>query len=141
LENWRTKAIECFPELKEKIDRNQTGPLGLWDDLFLALVNAYEQQPVNEELIARIYDYAGWCLGQPQTGEVQTDPSNAVAVGLIENLPLNKVVLEDLYRWVSVETFRGCESLFRYHLGDEEYRSFSVQFLEKKKNFSGPSRF
>ena len=62
---------------------------------------------------------------------------NAVAVGLIENLPLDKRVSEDLFRWLSVETFEGCEKLFRYHLSDEEYRRFLSEFFEKKKGFRG----
>jgi hypothetical protein len=43
LEDWQTKAVESFPELKEEIDRNQIGPSGLWNDLYLALVAAYDE--------------------------------------------------------------------------------------------------
>jgi hypothetical protein len=59
----------------------------------------------------------------------------------MENLPLDQRVSEDLYRWLSLETFEGCENLFRYHLSDEQYRKFSSEFTEKKENFSGQPRF
>jgi hypothetical protein len=140
LENWQAKALESFPDLKEVINRNQFGPSGLWNDLYLALVSAYEEQPINEDLIGRIYDYAFWCFNQPQTADAQTDLSSAASVGLMENLPLDKRVSEDLYRWLSVDTFEGCEKLLRYHLSDEEYRRFSSEFMEKKRSFTGPSR-
>jgi hypothetical protein len=139
LERWLAKARELFPELLELVDRNQSGPLGLWGDLFMELEKAYEVQPINEDLIARIYNYAAWCFRQPETGEVSTDLSSATAMGLIESIPLNKRVSDDLFRWMSQETFDGCEKLFRYHLSDQEYGNFSLDFSAKKRNYSGRS--
>jgi hypothetical protein len=140
LEQWQAKALESFPRLEEEINRNEGGPLSLWGELYLALVKAYEEHPINEDLIGKIYDYAAWCFSQPQTDDVGTDLSSAAAVGLIESIPLDKRVSDDLYRWLSLETFVGCESLFRYHLSDEDYRKFSDEFIRKKKDYSGPSR-
>ena len=140
MQDWQAKALEHFPELRDEINRNQNGPLGLWDDLYDALSTAYERKPVNDDLIARIYDYAAWSFQQSDTGDVGTDLSNAAAVGLIESLPLNAAVAEDLYRWLSIKTFEGFERLFRYHLSDEEYGNLHADFLAKKKDFSGPSR-
>ena len=39
-----------------------------------------------------------------------------------------------------METFEGFESVFRYHLPDEEYLKFRDDFIRKKKEYSGPSR-
>jgi len=140
VEDWQARALERFPELEDEINRNTLGPGGLWIDLYYALTSAYEERPVNDDLIGRIYDYADWCFKQPDTGDVNTDLSSATAVGLVENLPLNQAVSEDLYRWVSMETFEGCESLFRYHLSDKEYEKFRDDFIRKKKKYPGPSR-
>ena len=140
MEVWRARALEHFPELQDEINRNQGGPLGLWDDLYYALTTAYERMPANDDLIGRVYDYAAWCFQQPRTGDAETDLSNAVAVGLIESLPLHEGASDDLYRWLSIETFVGCESLFRYHLSDDKFRKFQAHFLAKKKDYSGPSR-
>jgi hypothetical protein len=139
--DWQAKAIEPFPEFEEHIYDNQLGPSGLWIDLYAALVSAYDEQPINEDLIGRIYDFAGWCFAQPGTKDIETDVSNAAAVGLFENVPLDKRVSEDLYRWISTETFEGCKNLFRYLLSEEEYSAFSSQFREKKKTSKGTPRF
>lgn len=143
METWLDKALELFPEFEAEIDQNLSyslGPTGLWNDLYMKLEDAYQEQPINEDLIGRIYDYAAWCLQQPQTGDVETDLSSAVAVGLIEDLPRDERVAGDLYRWVSVETFEGCKELFRYHLSEEEYEKLHREFMSKKKDYSGPSR-
>ena len=140
MEEWQKRAIQTFPELEEDLRRNSLGPGGLWIDLFNALASAYEEHPVNDDLIGRIFAYAAWCFEQPDTGNVETDLSSAAAVGLMENLPLDKAVSADLYRWLSIETFEGCENLFRYHLSDEEYRTFRDEFMRKKSQYSGTSR-
>jgi hypothetical protein len=138
--DWQAKALHSFPELEYEINRNQSGPSGVWTDLYCALVKAYEEQPINEDLIARIYDYAAWCFRQPQTEDIETDLSSATAVGFIENLPLDHRVSADLFRWLSAETFEGCERLFKYHLSDKEYEEFHREFMRRKMEFSGPSR-
>jgi hypothetical protein len=140
MEDWRAKALERFPELQGEINRNQNGPLGLWDALYNTLATAYEHKPVNDDLVGRVYDYAGWCFQQSDTGNIETDLSNATAIGLIESLPLNHAVAQDLHRWLSIETFEGYERLFRHHLSEEEYRDFHADFLAKKKDHSGASR-
>ncbi len=139
MEDWRSKALTSFPELEYEITRNQGGPIGLWTDLHSALASAYRATPTNEELIRRIYDFAAWCFRRPETGDAETDLSSAAAVGFIESLPLDQVVSDDLYRWVSVETFEGCESLFRHHLSEEEYCKLHSDFIRKKKGFTGTS--
>ena len=139
MEHWLPRARKSFPELEELINRNQDGPLGLWSDLFVELEMAYDAPPINEDLIARIYEYTAWCFKQAETGDIGTDLSSATAVGLIESIPLNKLVSADLYRWMSKETLDGCEKLFRYHLSDQEYDNFSSEFLRKKSNYSGHS--
>src|ERR1700722_2361881 len=138
MEDWRAKALESFPELQDMIEK-QSGIVALWIELYSLLQATYEEQPVNDTLIGKIYDYASWCINQPQDqGTDPEDPSSAAAVGLIENISLNKQVSDDSYRWLSVETFLGCEGLFRYHLSEEEYRKFSDEFMRKKRGFVGP---
>jgi hypothetical protein len=141
MEDWQKRALQTFPELEEELNRNSLGPGGLWVDLLNALTSACEEDPVNDDLIGRISDYAAWCFKQPDTGDVETDLASATGVGLMENLPLDKAVSADLHRWLSVETFEGCENLFRYHLSDAEYRNFRDEFMRKKSESDGPSRF
>jgi hypothetical protein len=151
LENWRAKALEYLPELKETI-REQLGPSALWTEIFSTLEGCYERQPFNDDLIGRIYDFAGWCLIQPQTPDARptttlelleqaaSDVPSAAAVGLIESIPLSAAISQDLHRWLSVDSFEGFENLLRYHLSPDQYAKFRSDFLQKKSEFNGPSR-
>ena len=141
MEYWVTKAAEFLPELEALITRVQpvSGPMGLWSDLYFELVKAYDVSPINEDLIRRIYAFAAWCLNRPKASDASTDASSAVAVAFIEDLPLDRRIWEDLHRWMSVETFKGLENLFRYHLSEAEYREFSSEFIRKKKLADSPS--
>jgi hypothetical protein len=139
LEEWRAKAFEHFPDLRELIEE-QTGPMGLWVELYLKLLRAYDREPLDEERIGKIYEYASWCLMRRSTGDAWTDPSSAVAVGFIEDLPHDDRVASDLFRWMSAETFDDSEKLFRYSLSDEEFERFAAVFRQRKKDFKGPSR-
>ncbi len=135
MENWLEKAAEYLPGLEDLLTREETipGPMALWIELHLELVNAYDASPPNQDLIRGIYDFAAWCLAQPQTGDVNTDLPNAVSLAFIEDLPLDQSVAQDLHRWMSLATFEGFENLFRYHLSDEEYRQFAKDFRSRKK--------
>ncbi len=135
MEYWIEKAAECLPTLEELLTREQTisGPMALWIELHLELVKAHDATPPNDDLISGIFDYAAWCLAQPQTNDVTTNLPNAVAVAFIENLPLNRLVAQDLHRWISLESFKGFENLIRYHLSDEEYRQFAKDFMSRRK--------
>ena len=139
MEPWRAKAIQVFPELRELI-LAQTNPMSLWIELHLVLERVYDQIPVDEDQIRQIYDYASWCFEQPDTGDVETDTSTAAAVAFVEHIPLDERVSDDLYRWMSIQSFNRFEDLFRYHLSDEEYRRFAADFHQKKKQFAGQSR-
>lgn len=133
MENWQAKAIQLLPEFRDLIEQKPS-PVSLWIELFFRLQEAYDE--INDERIGRIYDYAAWCLKQPNTGNAETDVSSAAAVGLVETIPLDQRISDDLYRWMSAETFNGCESLFRYHLSDTEFQKFTDDFHRKQKEFN-----
>jgi len=140
LEDWLAKALQLFPELEDEILENGQSPMDLWIGLHFALVQAYEKRSSNDDLIGRIYDYAAWCFRQPEAEHAETDVLTAVAVCLIEHIPTDKKVADDLHRWMSTESFLGFGSLFRYFLSNEEFRTFCDGFIRKKKTYSGPSR-
>jgi len=100
LQDWRAKALEYFPDLRDLIEQERS-PLSLWIELYRALVIAYDQQPIDEDRIAKIYEYASWCFQQPETGNIETDPSNGVAVSFIEDIPLD-------------QRFANCEPILRF---------------------------
>lgn len=133
MDPWQSEALKTFPELQNKISPMQGGIHALWADIFSAMQEAYRATPVNEDFIRRVYEYAAWCVRQPQTGAAETDLPSAMAVGFLENLPLYQQVSGDLHRWLSVETFEGCKTLFRYHLSEEEYAKLHSDFILKKR--------
>jgi hypothetical protein len=139
VENWQATALELFPNLRELIEKQST-PMGLWIELTIALGDIYEEQPPNDEQIAKFYDYAAWCFKQPWTESAATDLSTAVAVCFVEHIPIHPGISHDVFRWMSAESFDGFENLFRYHLSDEEFKKFSAEFHDKKKNFRGTPR-
>ena len=61
---WRSEAIERLPELRDTIAKAES-IMSLWIELHLTFQNAY-REPKNDELIARIYSYADWCLTAPR---------------------------------------------------------------------------
>jgi|SRR5215471_13342577 len=139
MEEWQSEALKTFPELQSQINRAHGGIHSLWADIFSAMVAAYRAAPVHEDFIRRVYEYAAWCVRQPQTTDAETDLSSATAVGFLENLSLDQQVFGDLHRWLSVETFEGCKTLFRYHLSEEDYSKLHNDFIRKKKGVTHPS--
>jgi len=135
MEYWLSKAVEYLPELEDLITEPHPmpGAMGLWIEIYLKLVDAYDEVPINDDLIRRIYDFADWCLKQPGTSDLETDLSSAVAIAFIEDLPLDKRITEDLHRWMSIESFKGFEHLFRYHLSEQEYQKLAGDFLARKR--------
>lgn len=102
MEDWLDKAWRMFSEFASEfetmLEMSDLSPSGIWIVLSPALTIAYDEEPINEDLIRRIYEYAAWCLGQPQTDSSETDVSSAAAVGLIEDIPLCSKAKNDLYR-------------------------------------------
>lgn len=139
MDEWQSKALATFPELKREITSGQGGPLDLWATVFSTIIAAYRVTPRNDDFIRRAYEYAAWCVRQPETGTLETDLPNAAAIGFLENLPLDPRVSSDLHRWLSVETFEGCETLFRHHLSPGEYRKLHDEFIRKKKDVTDPA--
>ena len=140
MEAWLEEASKQFPELLDSMTDPNLGIVGLWIELFNMLQRAYDGQTTDDDLIRRIYHFAAWCFQQPQTIEAGTDPSSAAALGLIEDIPLDSRVSSDLYRWMSEDSFRGFENLFRYHLDADQFQNFSKDFFDKKKHYHGVPR-
>ncbi len=82
MEDWRTKAIGLFPGLPEGAEV-LTGPISgspaLWGEVYLPLVNPYDEKPVNKERIGRFTIFK-----QPQTDGMEAHVSDAVAIGFID---------------------------------------------------------
>lgn len=132
---WRRIAIEKLPELQKEIS-TADGAYGVWIELRFELERIYAREIVDDSLIARIYQYANWCLCQPHDDNLRT----AVVVCFYEHLPMSPKVRQDVGRWLSEEDFRALRPAFCYHLSESEVEDFAREFIAQKQGLSVPHK-
>lgn len=130
---WRSAAIERLPELRKTIAKAENIML-LWIELHLAFDNAY-REPANDDLIARIYSYADWCLSAPRSEDASHDPSTAVAVAFFEHIPQSKAACEDMPKWFSYDEVAKSRSIFSDHIGDKAFDELLAHMKKNAKRF------
>lgn len=130
---WRRVATEKLPQFAQLIDRSESVGM-LWIDVWNKFEHAH-RDPVDEETIRRIYDFAWWAAASP-------DPavSSATATEFFESLPTNNNVRAVLHRHMSREQFLGMVELFKYHLSPEDHRTFVDDFLRRRKQLDRAQR-
>jgi len=114
---WRRAALECVPELRQKIEKAETLTY-VWIELWLAFVEAYEE-PKRDDLIAEIYHFAKWCLASKDL-EVRS----AVWIGFFEHLGSYAIekgsrsleVVKDMARHISVRQFGSVRVALGYFI-------------------------
>jgi hypothetical protein len=129
---WRKTALEMLPEYRQQIEKSET-PMALWVELQFQFSFNYKNH--SDDLIGRFYKYAKWCLESPHQGEYLSDAGTAAWVSFYEDLTLENIVQDDVYRWLSKEEFLKLEGAFRYHLEPKEFGEFKESFLEKRVGF------
>ena len=117
---WRAEAIERLPELRKTIESGDS-VMRLWIDLLYDFDKAYEREPRNESLIARIYSFADWCVAAPRGPDASHDPLSAVAVCFYEHVPRQKRSRDDMPRWFLASEVEFGRSTFSYLLEPEEF--------------------
>jgi hypothetical protein len=129
---WR-QALEVFPEHKSLIEEClEFDPRvsGFWFELLTRFEEAYVE-PINEDVIARTFEFGLWCLAESNDEEVQT----AAIHMLYEELPKNPAARRDLPNRLTRENFLGLMYVFKYPLpNDDERKAFIKEFLENTNN-------
>ncbi len=123
---WRREALARFPELHREIaDASGTSMLWLklWNSLFKP---AYEEDPLDDETIARVYNYAHWCLTH-RSIEVRT----AVVICFYEDLLDNPEVSRDLPRHLTQTDFDMLGSAWEYGT-KRDFADLRKEFVENK---------
>jgi hypothetical protein len=128
---WRAEAIRRLPELRQVIV-SANSVMALWIELFRAFRKAYEREPRDEALIARIYNYADWCMQAPRGPDAGHDPFTAVTVAFYEDIPRFQPAREDMPRWFPYSEVAQNKHVFAYHLSDEEFADL-VRHMEKNQ--------
>ena len=132
---WRSAAIDRLPELREIIAKAET-LMSLWIELHFAFDKAY-REPRNDDLIARIYSYADWCLRapHPEGADAGHDPLTAVMVAFYEDIPRSKAAREDMPRWFTYNEIAQNRSTFAYHLSDEAFDALLSHMKQHAKRY------
>ncbi|MES2463437.1 MAG: hypothetical protein V4671_22920 [Armatimonadota bacterium] len=130
--DWRTKAVEAFPEMTEVFEEVEN-PMGLWLTLADAFERAYDE-PRDESLIQRIYAFADWCLVQKREKDADQDLPSCVAVCFYEHIPTRKASREDMPRWFTWQEVAGMRSIFGYHLADDEFDQLRRLFADSDES-------
>src|SRR5438093_1321124 len=124
---WRRVAIEKIPRYRMLIEHSESIGM-LWVDLWCRFVRAHSD-PIDEELIGQIYDYASWCAASPDP-----DTRTAGVLSFYEDLPKYSVVRKQMAKWLTTEEFSGMAEVFRYHLcSEKEYKEFVREFYEQRE--------
>jgi hypothetical protein len=139
MSSWRHKAGEMLPELVNSFEDADT-PYLLWFELHDAFKQAYEQTPRDESLIRRIYQYSDWCCDQPRGETAADDLLTCVAVCFYEHIPLHPVAREDMPRWWRAEDMAGEQSIFQYHLSDEQFSELKSFLLRESHRYDSSLR-
>ncbi|MBV9849013.1 MAG: hypothetical protein JO250_04915 [Armatimonadetes bacterium] len=128
---WRRTAIERFPQLHRAIaDAESAG--WVWYVLRHALEDAYRQKPLDEKLVADVYEYASWCLHH-RSMEVRT----AVVLWFYEGLCVDDLLRPDMARWMSQSDFDLLAFAWTYVLTGENLRAFQQEFAARKAEVEG----
>ena len=123
---WRREALERFPELRLQIS-GVDGVRWIWFELWYAVFKpAYEEDPPNTVIIARVYDYALWSLRQ-RSIHVRT----AVIIDFFEKIPDHPRMRQDMPLWISQDSFDMLQFAWEYST-KEPFAAFRQEFIRNK---------
>lgn len=124
---WRREALARFPELQRQI-ADAEGLYFVWMALCHELFKpAYEKDPPDIEMAARVYEYAAWSLRQRSTYA-----RTAVADEFYEWLADDPRTRRDMPRWISQEDFDKIKSAWDY-MTPENYAALRRDFAKNKE--------
>ena len=106
MEEWRSRAIETFPELGAELDDADEifSPYALWFELLPLVTEAH--RTADDDLLRRIYGYASWSYEQ------DGDLANAVAVSFYEHLLDERWMRPLTLPWLNARVVRGMRTLW-----------------------------
>jgi hypothetical protein len=131
---WRREAIERFPEMHREIaDADRVG--WVWFELWYGLFKpAYEKEPPDKELIARVYEYAHWCLTHRNI-----DVRTAVILDFYEMIHDHSRMRRDMPCWISQEDFDMLHFAWEYST-KQDFADLRREFMENKARIDNEKR-
>lgn len=111
---WRRRASELFPQLRQQLNTPAYSVYSVFGDLKPMLRNAHDAE--NTELLRRIYAFAEWCSQQPDN-----DLSNAAGVAFYEHLFDIPGYDEQIVPWLSPQVVYAHWQLWKAVLFQSEW--------------------
>ena len=110
--------MEKIPKQRELIQRSESVSM-LWVELWFRFVDAH-QEPVDEETIRGVYEFAAWTCADSQSDEMAT----STCCHFYEELPTEPLVRAQMRRFMTREDILGLSEIFKYHMTPDEHREF-----------------
>ena len=130
MSTWRGKALELFPEFRQRILATEDR-LDLWNDIEREFHGALRRE--DRDLVARCLRYAVWTLHPTPQARTLADVSASAARLLYRHR-------DELYQWIDRYDFMQAQKGLRLHLGDPAYAEFEARFLEKTRGYPRQKR-
>lgn len=135
---WGKEAFDRFPELIGRFN-DVDSPYLLWFELTHAFKEAYNA-PRNDDLIARIYDFAKWCCSQSPGTTAEDDLGTCVCVCFFEHIPESPGALEDMPRWFSHSEVLVMKDTFSHMVGEEGFQRILHAYEGQAQRRTEPKR-
>ena len=131
---WRAEALKRLPEHQRVIEAAPS-IMSLWIELSPLFHRAYEVEPRDESLIARIYGFADWCMQAPRHDDAGHDPLSAVACAFYEHIPTHGPARDDMPRWFRPDEVARSREVFAYLIGDEKFEKLLAYMKQHRDRY------
>ena len=130
MSTWRSRALQLFPEFRERILATDDR-LDLWRDIEREFHAALRRE--DDRMVSRCLRYAVWTLHPTPQARTLADVSASAARLLHRHA-------DELHRWIDRYDFMQAQKGLRLHLGDELYGEFEARFLDKTSRYPRQKR-
>ena len=132
MSEWREEALKYLPQYEALIE--EAGTISyFWIELWFEFRDAYQQNPINEQIIAGVYDFAAWCWHGSDFKGNHIEMITTVFGSFYEHLPADPVRRHDMARWLCLDEFEVLQyGPFRYYLNADEHKIMIAEFRAAK---------
>jgi hypothetical protein len=127
MSEWRRRAIESFPQLRNELNDKNYSLYLLFGDLLPMVRHAHCSR--DWERVSAIYDFAEWCAAQPSK-ELWKPAGVSFYEHLFDEEPPG---MKEILPWVSPRVRSDCRGLWEWRLPPERFKQ--LDRLLKKIEF------
>lgn len=128
MSTWRRKALESFPQLRTELNSRDFNIYFLFTELEYMVRTAYDAG--DQKTLARIFEYAHWCMIQRSSKE----PRNAVCVAFYEHLFKDWSMHEEILQRLSPDIIQENWSWWEWILDADKVEILRKLIRERDKS-------